>query len=59
MTAIGVILGILILAVSVGSFFYFGYDYLHNQLELNILFSIIILFIGYIVVTEIINRSSK
>lgn len=52
MTAIGVLLGILILAGSVVSFFYFGYGYLHNQLELNIFISIVILFIVYIVVTE-------
>ena len=59
MTAVGVILGILIMLGALGAFFYFGYDFFHNQLELNIFFSIIILFVIYSVVLNTISRKTK
>jgi hypothetical protein len=59
MAAIGVILGILILAGAVGAFFYFGYDFLHHQLDLNIFISIIILLIIFMVVPNLITRYTK
>ena len=59
MTAVGVILGILILIGSVVFFFYFGYDFLHNYLDLNIFFSIIILVILWIIIPKIISDNTK
>jgi len=57
--AIGIILAMLLTLGSLGLVSYYGYDYLHNQMDINFFFTVVILFFVYAILVKIMGLVYK